>query len=150
MQESVAANRAALVQHGILNRLLSLALAGGGVASPPVRTQVCFSSPAFHSKVEHATGRIDGSDRSFACAGVQALVCMEQLIAGQPKHQEVLMMAKVADSQGGDIPALQAVLRVSPSLATAMAVLEDLAAWCSVTVVLHKRSKHVMVGLRQR
>ena len=49
--------------------------------------------------------------------GVQALVCMEQLVAGQPKHQEALMMAKVADSQGGDIPALQAILRVSPSLA---------------------------------
>ena len=51
---------------------------------------------------------------------------MEQLVAGQPKHQEVLMTAKVADSQGADIPALQALLRVSPNLAPAKAILEIL------------------------
>ena len=42
LQESIAANKKALVQQGILIKLLSLALAGGGVASAPVRTQVCL------------------------------------------------------------------------------------------------------------
>ena len=62
------------------------------------------------------------SIRTMSCVGVQALVCMEQLVAGQPKHQEALMMAKVANSQGGDIPALQAILRVSLRLALTTAL----------------------------
>jgi hypothetical protein len=41
LEESCAANRATLMRQGALDGLLTLALAHGGVGSPPVRGQVC-------------------------------------------------------------------------------------------------------------
>ena len=43
-EETRVANVTALMQHGLLDRLLSLAVAGGGVASSPVRIQVWLST----------------------------------------------------------------------------------------------------------
>ena len=43
---------------------------------------------------------------------LQALVCLERLIAGQPPHQEGLMRAKSTDSEGRDMPALHCILQV--------------------------------------
>ena len=43
---------------------------------------------------------------------LQALLCLERLIAGQPKRQEGLMKAKAADPEGTDMPALHCILQV--------------------------------------
>jgi hypothetical protein len=48
----------------------------------------------------------------ISVAPLQALVCIERLVDGQPQHQEALMRAKAADSQGRDMPALHCILQV--------------------------------------
>jgi hypothetical protein len=51
------------------------------------------------------------------CLHLQALICVERLISGERQYKEALMSAKVIDSGGTELPALQAILQVRPETA---------------------------------
>ena len=110
-EESRASNQAVLLRAGALDVLLGLALASGGVPSPAVRTQVgllaqiCVS--ANRRWVLYSKGHPSASHCRQACALLQALHCLERLLAGAPKAQLALMTASLPLPAGGTLPALQ-------------------------------------------
>jgi hypothetical protein len=133
---SHAANRQALVQRGLLDALLALALQRGGAPDESVRAQVgrflvgwlvgwppClyWHCCCFHMLSCCPAGSWPCRSKLLYSFAVQALLCLAALISGSPEQQGQLAAATVTPSSssssgggGGEgVPLLQAALQVA-------------------------------------